>query len=254
MRKLNSNLITVVANGIFSDINSRNINYRVQLELPNCIDEWLVSNIKNRYILSAIMEGKEYINEKSTKENKSYLEVKEIKTINIEEETIKDTGKTPSFYGKSIFDFSEREIQDFATAFGIHSITKSGNVEELRKQAIVGYLKTVKGITDEQLKEYSFYKYDKARMKHYFDFSEVSKDKVIINVKDFVSIDYEREFKNNDEVIETGNKDIGDLFNSSKQSISNENIEIIKNIKQPKDNKEQNKEENNLRDSNITKV
>lgn len=173
MRELNKNIINVVVSGKFVDINERKINYRVLVSLPNCIDEWLLSNIINRYLLETIKNCKEYREDGKLVTNDDYALVSGIKSARIEytdkrgKSLLLDTGKVPTFYGKSIFDCSYMELQDMATAFGLHEIRVDDTVEDLQKNTVIAYLKRIKGLTDKQLKEMSFYRYDKLRMKYY---------------------------------------------------------------------------------------
>ena len=186
MRKVNENIISVVVSGDFVDINNRLINYRVLVKLPNCVDEWLLSNIINRYLFETIRNCQEYNDNGKFTKNDNYANIKAVKTAKIEwtdrkgKSLIVDTGQKPSFYGKSIFDFSYMELQDFATAFGIHEIKVNGEVEELQKQAVIGYLIRIKGISDEKIKKMSFFRYDEKRMKYYIDFDEKDKAAAVI--------------------------------------------------------------------------
>ncbi len=107
MRELNKNIINVVVSGKFVDINERKINYRVLVSLPNCIDEWLLSNIINRYLLETIKNCKEYREDGKLVTNEDYALVSGIKSARIEytdkrgKSLLLDTGKVPTFYGKS---------------------------------------------------------------------------------------------------------------------------------------------------------
>ena len=187
MRTINKNIISVVVSGDFVDINNRIINYRVLVKLPNCVDEWLLSNITNRYLFESIRNCQEYNDNGKFTKNEHYADIKAIKTARIEwtdkkgKSLITDTGQIPTFYGKSIFDFTYMELQDFATAFGIHEIKINGEVEELQKQAVVGYLTRIKKMTENDIRNMSFFKYDKTRMKHYIDFDEKDKQSAIVN-------------------------------------------------------------------------
>ena len=187
-----NHIMQVMVKGEFKDINGRNIPYRTIIEMPYCIEEWLISNIKNRYILESIQKGYEYKEDKKER-NLIYDGVEKVMTINIE--SIKDSGKEPTFYNKSIFDFNYSEIQDFSVAFGIHEINKEGTIEELRQQALFGYLKNIKGLTEEKIKQFSFYKYDKKRMRHYIEFD--NNDKEIAVIKRYRNADV-KEFEEKD--------------------------------------------------------
>ena len=230
-RKLTKNIIKVICNGSFIDVNNKTIPYRVMVELPNCLDEWLKSNIKNRYIVRTIRQGKELTSDNKEVENKYYYDIRNVREINIEqtdkngESAIIETDRIPSFYGKSIFNFNIGELQDFATAFGLHEIQTKGDIDVLRKDAILAYLKRVKKLKEEDIKSLSFYKYDKTRQKYYIEFSEEDKKSTIIN--NFINVDIE-EFKEQDEEIEQGTKSIGDLFRdiNDNNDISNNNTNI----------------------------
>lgn len=214
MREINQNIINVVVSGTFIDINNRQINYRVQVNLPNCIDEWLLSNITNRYLLEVIRNGKEYTPSGKLTDNKDYSLVSSIKSAEIEwtdrngKNLIIDTGNIPTFYGKSIFDCSYMEIQDIATALGLHEIRTDETLEELKKNVVLAYLTRIKKIPEEDLKEMSFYRYDKKRMKYYIEFSETDKKRAIIN--NYQCADLE-EFEEEERVL-NGFRDMSELF------------------------------------------
>lgn len=227
MRKVNQNIINVVVSGKFLDINDRKINYRVQVSLPNCIDEWLLSNIINRYLLETIKNCKEYREDGKVVDNESYGLISSIKSAKIEwtdkkgKSLLVDTGKVPSFYGKSIFDCSYMELQDIATAFGLHEIKVDDTLEELQKNMVIAYLTRIKKISEKQLKEMSFYKYDKTRMKYYIEFSKFDKKQAIIN--SYQCADFE-EFEEEDKAL-NGFRDMGELFGETKDT-SNKTAEL----------------------------
>jgi hypothetical protein len=179
-------MIEVIVNGIFEDSENKLKTYRIKLFMPDCIDEWIHSNIKNRYGLKSIQRGKEYKDGKEI-ENKEYLKASKLISINIEEtdemgnNLIKVTNKCPTFYGRSLFTFTNIEIQDFATAFGLHKVKTQGSIENLRMDAFLEYLEKIKQIDENKVKQFSFYKYDKARRKHYIEISDEEK-------KGFISI------------------------------------------------------------------
>ncbi len=54
------------------------------VSLPNCMDEWLLSNIINRYLLEAIKNCKEYVDEGKFIDNENYGLVSSIKSTKIE--------------------------------------------------------------------------------------------------------------------------------------------------------------------------
>ncbi len=229
MRELNQNIINVVVSGKFIDINDRKVNYRVLVSLPNCMDEWLLSNIINRYLLEAIKNCKEYVDEGKFIDNENYGLVSSIKSAKIEytdkkgKSLLIDTGKIPSFYGKSIFDCSYMELQDMATAFGLHEIRVDDTLEELQKNMVIAYLTRIKKIPEKQLKEMSFYRYDKIRMKYYIEFDNFDKKQAIIG--NYQCADLE-EFEEGEKVL-NGFRTIAELFDGAKESNPD-----IKNIKE----------------------
>lgn len=236
MREVNQNVITVIVNGTFIDINSRQINYRVQVSLPNCIDEWLLSNITNRYLLEVIRNGKEYTQDNKLIDNKDYFLANSIKSAEIEwtdrngKNLVIDTGNIPTFYGKSIFECSYMELQDIATALGLHEIRTDETLEELKKNVVLAYLIRIKKIPEKKLKEMSFYRYDKKRMKYYIEFSETDKKRAIIN--NYQCADLE-EFEEEEKVL-NGFRDMGELFDD-KETIIKDKKETVKETSNKKD-------------------
>lgn len=232
MREVNKNIISVVVSGTFLDINNRKINYRVQVNLPNCMDEWLLSNIVNRYLLEAIRNCKEYKEDGKLVNNDDYSLASSIDSAKIEytnkkgEPLLLDTGKEPTFYGKSIFDCSYMELQDIATAFGLHEIRVDEDLDELKKNVVLAYLIRIKGIPENKLKEMSFYRYDKKRMNYYIEFSDMDKKQAIINK--YVCADLE-EFEEEEKVL-NGFRDMSELFDAKENTIKKE-------IKKDKENK-----------------
>lgn len=249
MREVNQNVITVVVSGTFIDINKRIINYRVQVSLPNCLDEWLLSNITNRYLLEVIRNGKEYTPSGKLVDNKDYSLVNSIKSAEIEwtdrngKNLIIDTGNIPTFYGKSIFDCSYMEIQDIATALGLHEIRTDETLEELKKNVVLAYLTRIKKIPEKKLKEMSFYIYDKKRMKYYIEFSETDKKKAVIN--NYQCADLE-EFEEEERVL-NGFRDMSELFDD-KETITKKETSNKKDKESKLDdifNSKENKSDNN---------
>ena len=197
-RQTTDKLIEVIINGAFVDVEKTIRPYRVKIEMPDCIDEWLLSNIKTRYALQTLRKGKEYQNQNTNQttnqtekdkentkekssgnkneiENKSYLNASRVITVNIEEidengnNLIKITNKLPSFYNKSIFNFSYLQLQDFSVAFGLHEIKTGGeSIETMRMNAFLEYLNKVKGIDENKIKQFSFYKYDKVYKRAFY--------------------------------------------------------------------------------------
>ena len=218
MRKVNQDIINVVVSGKFTDINNRKVNYRVQVSLPNCIDEWLLSNIINRYLLETIKNCKEYREDGKIVDNESYALISSIKSAKIEwtdkkgKSLLVDTGKIPSFYGKSIFDCSYMELQDMATALGLHEVRVDDTLEGLQKAIVIAYLTRIKKISEKKLKEMSFYKYDKKRMKYYIEFSETDKKQAVIH--EYQCADFE-EF-DEEETVLNGFRNMEDLFGKTK--------------------------------------
>ena len=214
MRKLTKNLIKVICNGTFTDINNRAIPYRVYVELPDCIDEWLKSNIKNRYIKQTIRNGKELLHNNKEKENINYYDIKEILSLFVEE--INDRGesgiiitdKIPSFYNKSILDFNYAELQDFAVAFGLHDIPVDGSIDDMRKKAVESYLINIEKLPKDNLRDLSFYKYDRRTLKSYIEFSE--RDKKLLTIVKHLNRDIE-EFSYREKIIK-GERTLGDVL------------------------------------------
>ncbi len=56
------------------------------------------------------------------------------------------------------------ELQDIATAFGLHEIKVDDTLKELQKNMVIAYLTRIKKIPEKQLKEMSFYRYNKIRI------------------------------------------------------------------------------------------
>ncbi len=136
-------------------------------------------------------------------------------------------GKLPlysNFLGRraDIFDCSYMELQDIATAFGLHEIRVDDTVEDLQKNTVIAYLKRIKGLTDKQLKEMSFYRYDKLRMKYYIEFDKFDKKQAILN--NYYCADLE-EFEEEEEAL-NGFRSISELFddsNSKRPIVDNDN-------------------------------
>jgi hypothetical protein len=63
MRKITDKLIEVVVNGEFWNSENHLVPYRVKISMPDCMDEYMVSNIKRRYLFKAVKSGMEYIGE-----------------------------------------------------------------------------------------------------------------------------------------------------------------------------------------------
>jgi hypothetical protein len=208
---LKKEIIEIIVKGVFVDIERKSMPYRVKIEMPDCIDEWLLSNIK-RYVLPTIKQGKELKGDKLV-DNKFYQAVNKINITEIEANNDGDlrtyTQKIPSFYGKSLFDFTFSEIQDFAVAFGLHQIKTGGNLDELKKDAFLQYIKLIKNIDDTQIKNFSFYKYDKLRRKYYLELTDYEKRNFIINEHECVDI---KEFEEQDKKILEGQKSIFDII------------------------------------------
>lgn len=228
MREVNKNIINVVVSGKFTDINDRNINYRVLVSLPNCIDEWLLSNITNRYLLEALKNCKEYKEDGTLMDNEDYGRVASIKSVRIEytdktgKSLLMDTGKIPSFYGKSVFDCSYMELQDIATAFGLHEIKVDDTMEELQKNTIIAYLTRIKKIPESKLKEMSFYRYDKKRMKYYIEFDETDRRHAIINKYQCADLE---EFEEEERIL-NGFRHMTELFDEPDQPDTNLNEDM----------------------------
>jgi hypothetical protein len=214
MRNVTDKIIEVAVSGEFWNTEKHTVPYRVKISLPDCLNEYLLTNIKNRYIFRAIKNGMEYSNGKE-KENKEYYRVGKVKTYKIEfyddngESAVIVTDKTPSFYSKSIFKMSRNELQDFSVAFGLHKIPAAGDVEESRKIAFIEYLDKIKGINEEKLKTFSFYKYDTLRRKYYFEFTEEELENAKIHNHECHDL---KEFAENDEKIASGKQSVLDLF------------------------------------------
>jgi hypothetical protein len=213
VRKTTDKLIEVIVNGTYADVENIIKTYRVKVEMPDCLDEWLMTNIKNKYILQTIKRGKEYQNKKEI-ENADYLKASTVKSLNIEEidengnSLLKVTDKLPSFYGKSLFNFSYSELQDFSVAFGLHTIRNYGSIETMRMDAFLEYLQKIKGIDENKIKQFSFYKYDKVRRKYSLELSEEERNGFIIDRRECYDL---KEFHNQDTRISEGNRSVLDL-------------------------------------------
>jgi hypothetical protein len=230
VRKTTDSLIEVIINGTYTDVENNVKPYRIKIEMPDCIDEWLLPNIKHRYALNYLRKGKEFKNDKEV-DNKDYLNVAKINVINVEEidengnNTIKTLNKLPSFYGKSLFNFTYFELQDFSTAFGLHSIRETGeNIESMRMTAFLEYLDKVKGISGDQVKQFSFYKYDRTRRHYYLELNEEEKKNFIIDKRECVDLKY---FEEQDERIKEGNRSILDLLDK-KSTYHDEKTQVSK--------------------------
>jgi hypothetical protein len=213
-REITDRIIEVIVNGTYEDAENKTRLYRVKVLMPDCLDEWLYSNIKSRYALKAILKGKEYRDGKEV-ENKEYLKASRLLSLTIEEtdekgnDLLRVTDRRPSFYGRSLFTFTNIEIQDFAVAFGLHSIRTHGSIENLRMEAFLEYLRQLKGIDDRNLVQFSFYKYDKTRKKHYIEISEEEKSRIVFSRRECCDL---REFREQDEKIKTGHRSISELL------------------------------------------
>jgi hypothetical protein len=187
-REVTPYLRNASVSGTFATDNGEQVKFKVVITLPDCHDEWILSNIKNRYILNYL---KDEGNSKKNN-NEKYKEAAYIKTIKIDEESPENklTNKKPSFYGKSIFDFTYQECQDFAASFGLHAVEVNKSLDYLRKQCFIEYLDKRYDINDRQnktstnynkskdIKTYSFYKYDKIKNTYYIEIE--NKDDYII--------------------------------------------------------------------------
>lgn len=217
--------MTIAVNGVFVDINNNQVPYRVQVKMPDCIDEFLKSNIKSRYILYTLKQGKELKSDGKLVNNEKYQEVASVLTVVVEKNSRKLLETYPSFYGKSLLDLNEREIQDFATAFGLHDIlAKIDDIDEARTKLVKSFLKNILKLEESKIKNLSFYRFDKARQQEYFEFSDNDVKEFTINTEDFNCVDVE-EFKEQDEVIKQGKKSVSDVLNEFRK---NNNITINK--------------------------
>lgn len=173
------------------------------VKLPDCIDEWLLSNIKRRYIKRAIKEGKQLLPDGKEKANVGYTEINDVISVSLEEtksdgeSAIETTEEVPSFYGKSIVDFSYNELQDFAVAFGLHDIPVYASIDKMRGKAVESYLLNVKKINKKTLEKLSFFRYDEKNQKVYFKFSNSDKEMLVISKHENVDIN---EYNNRNKV------------------------------------------------------
>mgnify|MGYP001150762230 FL=1 len=88
---------------------------------------------------------------------------------------------------------------------------------------VIAYLTRIKKIPEKQLKEMSFYRYDKIRMKYYIEFDNFDKKQAIIG--NYQCADLE-EFEEGEKVL-NGFRTIAELFDGAKESNPD-----IKNIKE----------------------
>jgi hypothetical protein len=236
VRKTTDKIIEVIVNGTYADVENNIRNYRVKVCMPDCIDEWIMANIKNRYILATLKKGKEFLSNGKEANNLDYLNVASVKRITIEE--VDDYGKSlivvtdrlPSFYEKSLFNFSFLEIQDFSTAFGLHKVQTTGSIEKMKKTIFLEYLEKVKGLSEAEIKDFSFYKYDKVRKTYTLELTDEEKNNFIIKKR--VCLD-SKQFDDEDIRIVNGNRSLLDLLDKnipSKKSSGKSNLETSTNF------------------------
>ena len=144
--------------------------YEVNLILPDCPLKFINGNVRYRYLEEALEQ-----------------EIKEpytnIRTFSIE--SIEKINKKASFYNKSIFDLTKKELTDLCCEFCFLGVNTKQNVEKLQNDVALEFLKTIKGIKN--LKETAFYVVENKTNKQYFDFelmrSEISKPIFIIKLE-----------------------------------------------------------------------
>jgi hypothetical protein len=179
-RTVTDKLINVNVTGQFRSFDNKIVGYSIRIKLPDCDDYFLGSIIKARYLKQTILKGQEWYLESGkykSKENRDYLTIKNVITMYLDLDNIDITNEIPSFYNKSIFEYTADEIQDLATAFGLSLVPATGHLNKLRDSMFREYITKILG---RELKEMPFYKFDNIRRNFYFDLTPELKNKFII--------------------------------------------------------------------------
>jgi hypothetical protein len=192
VRTVTENLISVDVTGEFRDYENKTQIYSVEVILPDCDEAWLKSNIVSRYLFRTIKNGKEKKRLPDGKfefvDNQNYLKIRQIVKFEADVDNRRVLDKKPYFYGKSLFDFTLTDLQDFAVAFGLKRVKSQGELRDIIESAFIEYIEKVLGKKKES---FSCFRYDNKRGRYYLSLDNETRANFIIKERGLGLIDPE---------------------------------------------------------------
>jgi len=136
-------------------------NYEVEVTIGDCPMEFINGNVRFRYLEEAI----------KTKIGKP---IDKIRTFNIDE--VKTSKIKATFYDKSIFDMSKKELRDMCCEFIYMNVDTNESLVNLQNSTAIEFLKRAKGY--KSIEETAFYITNQKTNESYIDFEEMRNKEV----------------------------------------------------------------------------
>lgn len=136
-------------------------NYEVELVIGDCPMEFINGNVRYRYLVEAV-------------KSKLGKPIDKIRTFNIDE--VKTSKVQATFYDKSIFEMSKKELRDMCCEFIYMNVNTDESLVNLQNATAIEFLKRAKGY--KSIEETAFYITNQKTNESYIDFDEMRSKEV----------------------------------------------------------------------------